>query len=105
MADNIKTLDNSVKNYVEDVKSVIPVDKAILFGSYAKGTATEHSDIDLCFFSDSFENQDPIDVLKTLFRMTWKYKGIDIEPHAYPTSELENDNPFIKEILRTGKEI
>ncbi|GHV28361.1 hypothetical protein AGMMS4952_11800 [Spirochaetia bacterium] len=27
------------------------------------------------------------------------------EPNAFPTSELYNDNPFVKEILRTGEEI
>jgi hypothetical protein len=37
--------------------------------------------------------------------MTRKYRGVDIEPHAFPTSELQNDNPFVKEILRTGREI
>ena len=33
-----------------DIKQVMPVDKAILFGSYAKGYATELSDVDICFF-------------------------------------------------------
>jgi len=38
------------KNYVNDVRRVFPVDKAVLFGSYAKGTADAQSDIDICFF-------------------------------------------------------
>jgi hypothetical protein len=30
---------------------------------------------------------------------------IEIDPRAFPTSELDNDNPFVKEVLRTGFEI
>jgi len=33
------------------------------------------------------------------------YKGVYFEPIVFGTSELKNDNPFVKEILRTGKEI
>ena len=95
----------TIDSYVDDVKSAMPIDMVYLFGSYAKGTANKHSDIDLCFFSDSFENQDSIEIVKTLFRMTRKYKGMDIEPHVFSMSDLETDNPFVKEILRTGREL
>jgi predicted nucleotidyltransferase len=105
MAVDIEAVDRVVNDYVADVRSAIPIDRAILFGSHARGTATEQSDIDVCFFSRSFENLPPIDILTQLFRLTRKYKGIDIEPLGFPTSELENDNPFVKEILRTGQEI
>jgi len=90
---------------VADVRNVIPIDKVFLFGSHAKETAGIHSDIDLCFFSHSFENQRSVDVVTQLMKMAHKYRGFDIEPHAFPTSELNSDNPFVKEILRTGKEL
>ncbi|MDR1111078.1 MAG: nucleotidyltransferase domain-containing protein [Deltaproteobacteria bacterium] len=105
MAFDDETLNKIVGDYVADVRNAMPIDHAYLFGSYAKGTATEHSDIDLCFFSSSFENQDTVDIMTRLFRLTRKYKGIDIEPWGFPTSDLYDDNPFIKEILRTGREV
>jgi predicted nucleotidyltransferase len=105
MAFDVEAVDMTVNDYVADVKSAMPIDRAFLFGSYAKGTATEQSDIDVCFFSHSFENMTPIDIMTRLFRLTRKYKGIDIGPRGFPTSELENDNPFVKEILRTGREV
>jgi predicted nucleotidyltransferase len=105
MAIDIETLSNIVKNYVADVKSVIPIDRVFLYGSYAKGTATDQSDLDVCFFSQSFENLSSIEIMSQLFRFTRKYKGVDIEPRGFSTSELSNDNPFVKEILRTGLEI
>ena len=105
MAVNVETVNDIINSYVEDVKNAMSIDRIFLFGSYAKGTATDQSDIDLCFFSRSFENQTSIDIMKQLFRLTRKYKGIDIEPRGFPTSELENDNPFVKEILHTGREL
>jgi predicted nucleotidyltransferase len=105
MALDIKTLDQTISNYVHDVKNAMQIDRVFLFGSYAKGTPDNDSDIDLCFFSHAFENRHSIDVLSQLCRLTRKYRGVDIEPHVFPTSELQNDNPFVKEILRTGREI
>ena len=105
MAYDNETIAKTVQNYVEDVKNVVPIDRVFLFGSHAKGTATEHSDIDVCFFSHSFESLSPIAIMTLLFRLTRNYRGLDIEPRGFPTSELENDNPFVKEILRTGKEV
>jgi hypothetical protein len=34
-----------------------------------------------------------------------EYKNAFFEPIAFPTSEIYNDNPFVKEILRTGEEL
>ena len=105
MAFDNETINKTVSSYVADVRNAMPIDRVFLFGSCAKGTATEQSDIDLCFFSHSFENLLPIDIMTQLFRLTRKYKGIDIEPRGFPTSELEKDNPFVKEVLRTGQEV
>ncbi|MDR2132706.1 MAG: nucleotidyltransferase domain-containing protein [Clostridiales Family XIII bacterium] len=105
MAFDIGALNETIRSYVADVKNAMPIDRTFLFGSHAKGTATEQSDIDVCFFSRNFENRPTIDIMTQLFRLTRKYKGVDIEPLGFPTSELENDNPFVKEILRTGREI
>jgi hypothetical protein len=47
--------------------------------------------------------------LKTAFIMAPAPKGTmrpePVEPNAFPASELYNDNLFVKEILRTGREI
>ncbi len=100
-----EALNDVIKNYVADVKTAIPIDRAFLFGSHAKGSATEQSDIDLCFFSGNFENLSMMDIMRPLFRLARKYRGIDIEPLGFPTSELGRDNPFVKEIVRTGIEV
>jgi len=105
MAVDYEAVNRVVRDYVADVKKAMPIDRTFLFGSYAKGTATKYSDVDLCFFSKSFEGKRSVDIVAHLLKLTHKYGGTFIEPHIFPTSELVNDNPFVKEILRTGYEI
>jgi len=101
-----ETINNIVQEYITDVKKAMPIDKIYLYGSYAKGKQRENSDIDICFFSKEFESRRSLDVLTELFYLKVKYdKDVMIEPNAFPVSEMYNDNPFVKEILRTGREI
>jgi len=93
------------RQYADDVRRAMPVDKVMLFGSYAKGTADERSDIDICFFLDNYGGKRRMDILKDLLVLMRSYKRVPFEPIVFETSELQNDNPFVKEILRTGKEI
>jgi len=92
------------KRYANDVRRVMPVDKVMLFGSYAKGTADKLSDVDICFFLDNYGGKQRLDIIGELLRLTSGYDAF-FEPIAFPTSEIYNDNPFVKEIMRTGKEI
>ena len=105
MAADLKTISETIKNYANDVRHVMPVDKVILFGYYAKGTATEQSVIDICFFLQSFLGKRRVDILYELLELTHKYKGVYFEPTVFPTEEIERGNPFVQEILRTGIEL
>ena len=106
MAADFETVIPLVRQYIADVKKAMPIDKVYLYGSYAKGIQRENSDVDICFFSQAFESRHSLDILTELFYLKIKYdKDILIEPNAFPVSALYNDNPFVKEIIRTGREI
>jgi len=106
MAKDIETVTAIVQQYIADVQEAMPIDKVYLYGSYAKGTQSENSDVDLCFFSQAFERRRTMDILTELFYLKIKYdKDLLIEPNAFPLSELDNDNPFVNEVLRTGTEL
>jgi predicted nucleotidyltransferase len=106
MAIDAKTVMDTVKKYVSDVKAVFPIGKVYLYGSYAKGTQRWDSDVDLCFFLYDIDPGQSADIGVSLLGMTRKYDPrICIEPRIFPVSELGNDNPFVKEVLRTGYEI
>ncbi|MDR1165060.1 MAG: nucleotidyltransferase domain-containing protein [Deltaproteobacteria bacterium] len=101
---DVETVKAIVKQYADDVRQVTPVYKVILYGSYAKGYATEYSDVDVCFFLASFGDKDKHDILVTLIGLTYKY-DLCVEPNVFEISDLYDDNPFVKEVLRAGIEI
>jgi predicted nucleotidyltransferase len=96
---------NIAKRYVEELdKNSIPIAKAFLFGSYANGKYEEWSDIDIALVSDKFIGDQFYDRRK-IADVTLKL-DVRIEPHTYKIEDFnENDDLFVKEILRTGIQI
>ncbi len=80
-----------------------PIRTAILFGSYAKGTFTEWSDIDLALVSDRFEGARFWD--KDKIRRFKSLTDYRISPAPYRPEDFTQDNLFIREILETGVRI
>ena len=105
MAVDIKEMSRIARLFAEDVKQIMPIDKAILFGSYAKGYATELSDVDICFFLKDYCGKRRVEIITELIGMGGKYPDIAFEPLVFESSELENDNPFVREIISTGIEL
>ncbi len=92
-----------VKEYLREVKANnIKVDRAILFGSYAKNKANRYSDIDLAIISNIF-NQNPLRNRGILTPINVKFTKI--EPHTFTIKDFKKSDPFIEEILKTGIEI
>ena len=91
---------DSINKFVEEIKKQYNVTAIILFGSYAKGTENEDSDIDIAVISDDFE--DIYDCMAVLMGMTWDIDA-RIEPHPITTEDYEKvSNPFVKEVVDTG---
>ena len=105
MAADFETVRKLAEEYAENVRRVLPVDKVFLYGSYAKGTSTDLSDVDICFFLSDFNGKRRVDIIGELLGLCGRYKGAYFEPNAFPTSEIERGNPFVKEIISTGIEI
>ncbi len=81
----------------------IAVWRMYLFGSFAKGTAGPDSDIDLAVFLD----RDKVDGFHEdveLMRLTWDV-DLRIEPHAFARTDFDETDPFVREIVKTGKRI
>ena len=52
----IKQIRKPLNQFLEEVSKAVKVDQMIVFGSYAEGTATQESDIDVLVVSDDFKN-------------------------------------------------
>lgn len=69
--------------------------KAVLFGSYGKGTATEKSDIDLLVDSG-------LKGLRFVGFLDEVQKAVDKEVDLFDTSHIEADSLIDREIKSTG---
>ena len=106
MAVDFEAVKERARRYADDVRKELPVDRVILFGSYAKGTADAKSDVDVCFFLRDYGSLGRFNTILRLMEICFNYHYQDFfEPTAYKTSEIENDNPFDNEVLRTGIDI
>ena len=99
------TAEQVAKKYAELLSSVLNLRHVFLFGSHAKGTADEDSDIDIAVVSDDFTG----DKVDDIFKLMKLRREIDIriEPHAFLSDDFSTENPdsFVSEILKTGIKI
>ena len=98
-------LNTIVKDYLSKLEGKINIDKAILYGSYAKGMATELSDIDLLVISKDLPENKPkgsngyyLDTLVGDFNPSLEVIGI--HPNKLNDSITKS---FFEEIITTGK--
>jgi uncharacterized protein len=90
------SVQSNVETFVKKLKGSIRISAAYLFGSYAKGTATSDSDIDVLILSPDFGE----DRLENLLLLMKARRGIDlrIEPHAFREEDFNENNPFFQEV-------
>ncbi len=73
-----------------------------MFGSVAKGSAEEDSDIDLAIFL--LDNSKSFD--KEVELMTMRHgEEVAIEPHLFNFDDFSSDSPLIRQIQKTGIKI
>ena len=95
-----KEILNSINEFIKEIKKHYNITAIILFGSYAKGTENEDSDIDIAIMSDDFE--DIYECMANLMGMTWDIDA-RIEPHPIKKKDFEEESDyFIKEVINTG---
>jgi predicted nucleotidyltransferase len=91
----------TVRNYANRIEACgVNLRTVILYGSFAKGTQHEWSDIDIALVSDEFTGFTFDD--KKLFPYIGKDPYIRIEAMTYPTDYFRESDPFIEEIKKDG---
>ena len=89
----------NVKRYVDEISKHYSIREVYLFGSYAKGTNHEDSDIDIAIIVNSDSNV--FDLMVELMMLTQDI-DLKIEPHPIKVKDFEEGNPFVQEIINTG---
>ena len=100
-------LNHIINDYLSRLMNKVHIDKVILFGSYANGTATELSDIDVLIISKDLSDNTPKG--KNGFyldRLVGKFNP-SLEVIAVNPKQLEDpvQKGFFDEIISSGKVI
>ncbi len=93
-----------LKAYIHKLeKNNVHIKQAVLFGSFSKGLADQWSDIDIVLVSDAFEGIRFKD-RKKISPITLSISR-DLSPLPFRPEDFTFDDPFVREILRTGLRI
>ena len=93
-----KTVKKIARQYGLAVKKIIPKSEIILFGSYANGTATVDSDIDVAIVMQE-KPQQFLTTHQLLFKLR---RGIDARIEPVLISAKNDPVGFLDEIRKTG---
>ena len=93
---------NIAQKYILNVNRKFHIEKAYLFGSFAKGTQHRDSDIDLAIV---FQNVEDIIEMQILLLQLRSEDDLLIEPHPFIHSDFNFSNPMVAEILKDGIEL
>jgi len=85
--------------YIDSIKNKYDIESAMLFGSYAKGTYHDDSDIDIAIVIRHVD-----DIIETQVELMKLRRNIDlrIEPHPFDYLDFNRANPVVNEILKDG---
>jgi len=101
-----KKVKQEINNYLTTLKKdKLPIEKALLFGSYATGKQHKWSDIDLCIVSPQFKDSWDGFTYLILKREIHDVRYA-IEPHGFnPRDFNDKYSSLAQEIKKTGIEI
>ena len=92
-----------LRQFANSISAEFSISKVLLYGSYAKDSANEFSDIDVAVIFNQDENTDKISATKKLYKTALKINP-KIEPRCFFYNETINAEPasILNEIIRTG---
>ncbi len=100
-----KEINITITNYMKKVRrKYADIEKAFLFGSFAKGIANCDSDIDVALIFKSLEDSKRFDLQVKLMLLASEIDS-RIEPHPIFHEVFYADSSFVIEIQKTGIEI
>lgn len=93
-----KETNRIIREFVKEARNILSFKYAILYGSYARKTNNENSDIDIAFVTDD-NSLNTIDVSTKLFSKLWE---IDTRIEPIILKESEDNSAFIDTIKSYG---
>ncbi len=100
-----KKIDKSIRLFISEAAKLNPgLISVYIFGSYSRNKQIPDSDIDIALILKDFEESDRFDLQVKLILLASKF-DTRIEPHPLSVQDFTSNNPFAREIKKTGIEI
>lgn len=94
------SIEISVRKFIKEAGRLCRIKSVYLYGSYAKGVATEWSDIDVAVVSNDFSD-DLFEERVTLMHIAARIDD-RIEPYPFLEDTFAGNNPLENEIQKHG---
>lgn len=98
-----KKTDSIIKDFIKKVRKKYKIEKAILFGSRARGDNFNDSDYDVIIISPDFRNIFFTERIAKMYDL-WKHYPLEVEPICYTPEEFEKKKKQIGIVQQAVKE-
>ena len=99
-----RTTNQSITDYIKLIQEKFSdIESVYVFGSYARGSSSQDSDIDLALIFKNLDDSQRFDIQVQLMLLASQI-DTSIEPHPISHDKFYSDNPFAAEIKKTGFE-
>jgi len=102
-----KKTDPKIIDFVKRVKKKYKIEKAIFFGSRARGDYLKHSDYDVILISSQFKGIFFTKRIAEMYKF-WKFFPLEIEPLCYTPEEFKiksKEHGIVSQAVKEGIEI
>lgn len=102
-----KKEDPRIIDFLRKVKKEFKIEKAIFFGSRARGDNFKDSDYDIILVSPDFEKYFFSKRIAEMYKF-WNYYPLEIEPLCYTPEEFEKKKKqigIVRQAVKEGKEL
>jgi predicted nucleotidyltransferase len=106
--------EDQLQEIIKKIADTYPVRRILVFGSYARGDAHEHSDLNLCVVVTNRDEQ----LLEEWPSKSWLYRsselkqsvgsgGVTLDPYVFTEREFDalrdKEHPLVGQILEEGR--
>ncbi len=93
----------ALRRFLSSVNAEMPIEKAFLFGSFARGDAGLDSDIDVAIVSKRFRGMRRLDIIAWLLAKT-RGLSIDLQPIGMDPEDFEDESNTLAQTIASEGE-
>ena len=102
-----KKADSKIKDFMSKARQELKIERAILFGSRARGDNFKNSDYDVIIVSPDFEGVFFTKRISNVYGF-WKHYPLEIEPLCYTPKEFKlkiKEHGIVRQAVKEGIEV